>query len=183
MVALPFFLTVAVLVSAASAATDVKTERIPNGLTLGPLVLAPLLHFALTARAFGASAGLGAAGMSVAGALVCSIAPALLYRANAIGGGDVKLFAALGALLQPMMGIEAELYGFVAAALFAPARMAWEGKLLRVLGNTFALVANPILPRDRRRAIHPEMMTWMRLGPFIFVGVAVEALAHVRGAP
>ncbi len=180
MVALPFFLAVALVVGALSAATDLKSERIPNALTLGPLALAPVLHFALTARTLGARAGLLAAGFSVAGALVCSLAPALLYRSGAIGGGDVKLFAALGALLHPMIGIEAQLYGFVAAALYAPLRMAWEGKLLRVLGNTVALVANPILPASKRREISPEMMTWMRLGPFIFVGVLAEALLHLR---
>ena len=48
------------------------------------------------------------------------------------------------------------------AALYAPAKMAWDGKLLQVLGNTFALVANPFLPSDRKRNLSPEMMTMFR---------------------
>src|SRR5262249_36633620 len=122
------------------------------------------------------SQGLRAAALSVGGALACTLVPALLYRAGAMGGGDLKLLAAVGALCGPLLGVEAEFYGFMIGALYAPAKMAWEGKLLRVLGNTVALVANPFLPATRRREIAPEMMSELRFGPSIFVGV-VLALA------
>lgn len=181
MVGIVYFLGAALFVSAAAAAYDLKTGHMPNWLTLGPLAAAPIAHFVVDTARFGAKAGLLEAGYSVVGALSCCAIPALLYRLGAIGGGDVKLFAAIGALLLPLIGIEAEFYGFVAAALFAPARMAWEGKLLRVLGNTLGLVVNPFLPKAKRREITPEMLTWMRLGPFIFVGVLVEAILHWRG--
>ena len=36
------------------------------------------------------------------------------------------------------LGIEAELFGFIAAALYAPARLAYEGKLLRTLADVIA---------------------------------------------
>ena len=92
----------------------------------------------------------------------------------------MKLFAALGALLQPLIGFEAQTYAFVAAALIAPARLAYEGKLLKTLKNTVFLVANPFMPKDKRRTVDQEMMSWFRMGPAIFLGTAVAALMHWR---
>jgi prepilin peptidase CpaA len=92
----------------------------------------------------------------------------------------VKLLAAIGALLQWRAGIEAEFYAFLAAAIIAPARLAYEGKLLKVLGNSLALVVNPFRPKERRRQITPEMMTSVRFGPAIFVGVFGAALVFWR---
>jgi prepilin peptidase CpaA len=112
------------------------------------------------------------------GALVCALVPALLYYLGGIGGGDLKLLAALGAMLAPMMGLEAELYGFVAAALIAPARLAFEGKLFSTLGNTGKLVANAFLPPAKRKPIDKEKFTWTKMGPAIFVGTAFASLAN-----
>lgn len=175
------FLAVAVVITAAAAIIDWKTGHIPNWLTLTPLALAPLVHAGLALKASGLSAAGIAFGWSAAGALLCGLAPAILYVVGGMGGGDVKLLAALGAMLLPMLGLEAEFYGFAAAALYAPARMAYEGKLLRVLGNTLALVVNPFLPKEKRRTMTPEMMTWLRFGPAIFVGTCVAAYLNWRG--
>src|SRR5258706_5638893 len=108
--------------------------------------------------------------IAVAGVLIVVIAPAFMYAKGAMGGGDLKLFAALGALCQPLLGIEAEMYAFVLAALIAPAKMAYEGRLLAVLGNTLALVVNPFRSRSARREVPMEMMSWFRLGAAIFGG-------------
>jgi prepilin peptidase CpaA len=113
--------------------------------------------------------------MALAGVIVCSLAPGLLFWKGAMGGGDLKLFAAIGAMCQPLIGLEAEMYAFVVAAVLAPARMAYEGRLLEVLKNSLSLFLNPLRSREKRREIPPEMMTWFRLGPAVFVGTA---LAH-----
>jgi prepilin peptidase CpaA len=180
--AAPFaFLVVAVLVAAIGAWIDWRTGHIPNWVTLVPLGAAPLAHFGVTAAAARPlTEAAQAAGFSVLGAFVCAIVPVVLFRAGAIGGGDVKLLAAIGALCRPMVGIEAEFYAFMAAAIIAPARLAWEGKLLRVLGNTLALVINPFLPKKKRREIAPEMLTSIRFGPAIFAGTLIAALLHWR---
>src|SRR5690606_7695515 len=110
----------------------------------------------------------------------CGMVPYFLFRRGAMGGGDVKLLAALGALCtwppgphSLSVGLEAELYGFLAASLYALAKMAYEGKLLRVLGRTAFLCLNPVLPERLRRDIAPELMTSVRLGGAIFAGVVV----------
>jgi prepilin peptidase CpaA len=101
-----------------------------------------------------------------------------MYLKGGMGGGDLKLFAAIGALCQPLLGIEAQMYGFVVAAIVVPARMAFRGELLRVLGNSLTLALNPLRPAARRREVPAEMMTWFRLGPAIFAGTLLLVLAH-----
>lgn len=172
-------LGVAMALTCVAAYFDWRKGEIPNWLTLPALAIGPLLHFALGAKV-SASAGLNEAGVSVFGALVCAIVPVLLYRQNAIGGGDVKLFAAVGAICQPMIGIEAEMYGFLAAALVAPIRLAYDGKLLRTLKNALFVAMNPILPKEKRQEIEPEAMSWFRLGPAVFAGMVLTAALHWR---
>jgi prepilin peptidase CpaA len=176
------FLVAAVIVAGLAAFSDWRTGIIPDKLTLPALLGAPLAYLVrgIAAHA-GTDAAVTEAGWSLAGAIGCAAIPLLLYRQSAIGFGDVKLFAALGALLQPMIGLEAQTYGFVAAALLAPARLAYEGKLLATLKNTLALLVNPFMPKEKRRTIDQEMMSWFRLGPAIFVGTTLAALMHWRG--
>jgi prepilin peptidase CpaA len=189
----------ALAVTAIGAWYDWRTGHIPNWLTLGALGVAIVAHggyafatvspsaasasaasasAASASAASSARAAFEAAGLSLLGAAICALIPLLLYRMDAIGGGDVKLLAALGAILRPMLGIEAELYGFLAAAIIAPAWLAYEGKLGAVLANTLAIVKNPFLPKTKRREIPPEMLTSIRFGPGVFVGTCGAAAMH-----
>jgi len=172
------FLVVATLAAAIAAAWDLKTGRIPNWLTLGGVALGVAGHLVHGFVGSDARAALHGALLSVAGALFCSIAPLALYWKGGIGGGDLKLFAALGALCHPMLGIECQIYALAVAAVAAPARLAYEGRLFAVLGGSLALLINPLLPRERRRVVPPEMMTWFRLGPAIFAGTLLTLVAH-----
>ena len=126
MIGSPYFLAFAVLVAAIAAVFDWRTGRIPNVLTLGTLLLAPVTHFVSALAASGVSAGATAAGWSALTSAVTALVPAgLYYGASAIGGGDVKLLAALGAVLGGgsgglsgvTLGLEAELNAFLAAAI------------------------------------------------------------------
>jgi prepilin peptidase CpaA len=174
-----YFLIAAAAVAGVAAWTDAKTGHIPNWLTLGALGAALVAHFfagiAFTHSWRGGFTGLGA---SAAGAVVCALVPAFFYWRGAIGGGDIKLFAAIGALCHPMDGLEAETYAFIAAALIAPAQLAYKGLLFQTLGRSLALVVNPFRKAENRKETPPELMTWFRLGPSIFVGAAVMVLMH-----
>lgn len=184
MIGQPYFLIAAVIVAAVAAWFDARSGEMPNAVTLVPLAAAPVAHGIVAAVSVGNGGGFDAAvqaaGFSVLGAAVTVLVPALLYRAGAIGGGDVKLFAALGALLNTLLGVEAEFYACLAASLISLGVMAYHGKLLRVLGNTFALAFNPLLPKDKRREIPQEQLTWARFGPAIFIGTALTAVLHWR---
>lgn len=180
MLGVHYFLAAAVLVAAVAAWFDWRTGHIPDWVSLAPLAVGPIAHGIVAVATGNSHEAVQAAGYSILGAATCAFVPLVLYRAGAIGGGDVKLLAAIGALLRTRVGIEAEFYAFLAAALIAPARLAYEGKLLRVLANSLALVVNPFRPKERRRPITPEMMTSVRFGPAIFLGVAGAALVFWR---
>lgn len=180
MTMLPFLIATVVL-TAVAAWIDYRTGEIPNWLTLGALALAPIAHIANTVALGGGFKPAALAGLfSILGALMAGLVPFMLFARGAIGGGDVKLFAAIGALLRPMWGVEAEVYGFVAAALIAPARLAYEGKLLKTLKNATLLLLNPFLPKKKKIPVEPTMLSWFRMGPAIFIGCVITLLLHYR---
>jgi prepilin peptidase CpaA len=179
----PALLLVCCLVFVSLAAVwDLRTGTIPNHISLGALGVGLALHVAVHVVDLWSSGVLAAALAGVVDALLgivlCGLTPYLLFRVDAMGGGDVKLLAAVGAFVGPTMGLELELSAFIAMALFAPARLAYEGKLLAVLGNTLVLVANPFLPKQRKRELPRELLTPFKFGPAVLVANVVVLFAH-----
>jgi len=78
---------------------DVRWRRLPNWLTFG-LILSGLARSIILTGAIGA-------GHALAGMLAGVAIPLLLYAMGALGGGDVKLFAGVGAWLGagPVLGV------------------------------------------------------------------------------
>jgi prepilin peptidase CpaA len=170
---------VAMAVAAVAGWLDWRKGEIPNWLTLPAIGAAPLLHIARISMAKEPmETALSEGAISIGGAIVCAIVPMVLYRQNAIGGGDVKLFVAIGALLQPLVGIEAQMYGFFAGAILAPARLAYEGKLFSTMKNALVIGANLFLPAAKQRSVDAAVLSWFRLGPAIAVGVALACYLH-----
>jgi len=99
-------------VAGLAAYDDWRTGEIANWITL-PSVGAALVAYACFA---GSPHALG----SVASLLLCSTVPYALFRLGAMGGGDVKLFAALGAATgyDLRVGLEMQLAAFIVAAAF-----------------------------------------------------------------
>jgi prepilin peptidase CpaA len=122
--------------SAWAVREDLLAHRIPNRLTGSLLCLGCLLQFA-----FG---GWSALGQAALGALVGLAVLLPLYLLRAMGAGDVKLLAAIGALLGPywalIAGINTLIFGGVLAvgylligtlrAALAPAAVPWRVRLL-----------------------------------------------------
>lgn len=151
-----------------AAVTDGRSGRIPNWLTLPLLVLGPLLSLM--------SHGFSALLLCLLGILLCSLVPALLFTRNAMGGGDVKLLAALGGLLGPSCGIEVQFFSFCVIAFALLARMAWEGKLFATLRNVMIASGHLFLPKRLQRPLEPTLLTNMRMGVSIFVATAVSVV-------
>ncbi len=170
----------AVAVAGIAAVWDWRTGEIPNWLTLGGVVAGLLGNFVLGFRTGGLAEGGAAIGSSFLGILACGLVPMLMYRVGGIGGGDLKLLFALGALLRPSIGIEAELYAFVAITLYAPARLVYEGKLLRSLGNALSLFTDAFRPEEKRRKVDPELLSTVRFGPCVFLGTVIAAIVNMR---
>ena len=180
MMYLRWLFLLAVVVTAIAAWTDWRKGIIPNWLTLGALALGIILHTAIGYGRAGGNAAAQGAMYSALGALACGAVPLLLYVVGGGRGGDVKLFAALGALMRTTAGIEVVFYSFVIATIVAQAKLAYEGKLMATLANSAFLLINPFLPRSKRRPLSAQSMTWMKLGPSIFVGTVVAVLLHWR---
>ena len=159
------FLVAAAVVAGLAAWMDIRTGKIPNALTLGALVAGVVGRTIAGGLAGGVHGALAGGGFSIAGALLCGLVPAVMFWFGGAGGGDVKLFAALGALCQPMLGLEVETYAFVAAAVIAPMKLAYDGTLLRTLGRSLALIVNPLRRPEKREEVPREAMTWFRMGP------------------
>jgi Flp pilus assembly protein protease CpaA len=108
------------------------------------------------------------------------VLPMILHRVSGMGGGDVKLLGAVGALCGPVLGMQVELYSFVAVVLYAPAKLAYAGTLLQTARRCAALAASPFLPKDRRPQLSEEFKTTIRFAPAALCGVAATGLAHWR---
>ncbi len=170
---------VAILVAALAAWADWRRGEIPDWLTYGALFLGPMINIGrLLYAKEPMDAALTEGGFSLGGMLMCAVVPAILYRQGAIGGGDLKLLAAVGGFLQTTYGIEAEMYAFFGAALIAPAILAYQGKLILTIKNSFAILANLFLPKAKRRTVEETALTWLRLGPAVLFGVALTAYLH-----
>jgi prepilin peptidase CpaA len=156
----------AVALAAVAAGWDWRTGTIPNWITLPPLALAPLGHLAVS--------GLPGLCGSILGIFACGLIPYLLFRRDAMGGGDVKMFAAIGGLIGVTPGIEAQVFALAVATVFTGIQLARRSQLTRVLRNTLRIAVNPVLPGRLRRPVPPELLTTIRLGPAILAGLVLS---------
>jgi prepilin peptidase CpaA len=172
---------VALGVTAAGAVADYRTGHIPNGLTYPALAVAPFAWAGLELARGGDAAHAGIAFLaSVGGAFVCGIFPAYQFKRRQLGGGDVKLFAALGAMLGPVIGLHAQFFAMLFAALWVPATWAWRGIFWKTLAEALAQIPRVIGRQRAARPISPTLASKIRLGPAILAG-ALCAVA-LRGA-
>lgn len=167
-----YFYLAALAVALVAAVLDARTGHIPNWLTLGTLALA------LPAKAL-ASSSFVASGLALLGAALCALLPWLVSRAGGMGGGDVKLFAAIGALLQPLAGLHAVSYAFLAVASWAIVLLARQGRVASAFGTAAGLFSSRF---GARAAVPTREMTELCFGPAIFIGTLLAVFACWRGA-
>jgi len=125
----------AALVSTAAAIHDLKWRRIPNWLT-GAALIAGLVVNVWLGGANGALTAL--TGAAVGLALLLPI-----YAVRGLGAGDVKLLAAVGAILGPQNVLLVALYGALIGGLMSLAQLAIRGRLLPMLQQALILRMRP----------------------------------------
>jgi prepilin peptidase CpaA len=97
-----------------------------------------------------------------------------------MGGGDVKLLAALGALGGPRLGLEIEIIGMCFGAAYGLILLARRGALRKSLVASLSVAINLLLPARLRRPVPPAEMMPMRLGVPLFLGT-VTGIALAAG--
>jgi prepilin peptidase CpaA len=150
-------------VTAVAAIIDHRTGHIPNWLTLPMLVAAPVFY--------GIVSGFHAAMLSLVGAILVGVIPFLVYRSGGLGGGDVKLFMAIGAVLGAGLGFRVELYSFLGGAAFGVILLAKRGQLRQGMR---AMIKSLTRPFQRGGAAGQAFdFGTIRFGPLIFLATVV----------
>jgi prepilin peptidase CpaA len=131
----PLVPVVASAVAGVAAFTDLRSRCIPNWLTLS----AAGVGVALNGWSGGPQGGLTAlAGLGLGLALLLPF-----YLMRAVGAGDVKLLAALGALLGPQALISVAVYGALVGGAMSAVVLIGRGRLLLTLSE---MVVQRMLP-------------------------------------
>jgi prepilin peptidase CpaA len=150
----------------AAAAIDVRTRRVPNALTAS--LAAAGVAFAI--------AGIGR--LTIAGSLAgIAVGLGLMLPGHlfgATGAGDVKLFAAAGALLGPAPTAAAFLYTALAGGALALVIASRRGRLQRTVHGTARLVASAAANSAEIEA--PVENNRFPYAPAIAVGAVIAAL-------
>lgn len=158
----------AALASGALVATvvDIRVRRIPN---------------ALTATMAGIGVGLaasGASGVSLGASLVgFALGLGLMMPGHALGAtgaGDVKLMAAVGAIVGPALVVSAFLFTALAGGVLAVAVAVRRQRLAATLVGTGRLIA---VPGEARKEIQAATSSSrFAYGPAIAIGSVLAAL-------
>lgn len=126
------------------AAGDLMWQRIPRQLTTTAFFIGITYH-----------AFFGGFTSALIAAVAGFAAGVVFFRMGAIGGGDVKLLAALGALLGLQRWGRAIFVAVIVAALIALLVAAWQRALKQTLRNSFTLLATlPTRGLAPHEAIH-----------------------------
>jgi prepilin peptidase CpaA len=169
----PIVLALLVLaITAAAAVSDLRTGLISNKLTLGALG-------ALFAAQLGFNGLRAGAVAALTGLLFASLIPLVLYVARGLGGGDLKLMAACGVGLGPLLAMEAQMIAFSVGCLFAIGKAIHGGVLWQTLRGSTFMLTNAIAPLGKRRDVPESVSTPVRFAPFIFCGVLFTVLGHL----
>ncbi|MFZ5896395.1 MAG: prepilin peptidase [Myxococcota bacterium] len=168
-------LVLAVIVTLAAAIWDQQTGLIPNTITYPLLALGAVTHLAITLARFPNASSLIIILEIIAGATLCALVPFLLWRKSAMGGGDVKLLAGLGALLGPSVGLELELYAFLCGVVMAPIVLAYRGQLGATAKRSFALLIRPFSKTKQEPNADKKPLTELRFGPAICLATLLVA--------
>ncbi len=164
-------LWLALALASVAALIDVRSGRIPNAITYPAIALGLALGLAP-----GADPGLGARGLGLAVGFGPSFA---LFLAGVLGGGDVKLLAALGALVGFPAIVEVLLYSGLAGAVIGLGVLVWNGRLAATLHGMAAIAGMASL--GQRPPPVPARDLRIPLGAAICTGVAWTLAAPVWG--
>ena len=128
----PLIVTTAAIFIAVCITLDVRTRRIPNLVTGSTMVLGTILN-----TAYSGGSGLAA---SLLGVFVPMTILLLPFAMGGIGGGDVKMMGALGALVGPRLALWGLVLGMILGGVIMMFHLARRGRLGEKVRATGAMV-------------------------------------------
>jgi prepilin peptidase CpaA len=186
-----------------AAVTDVRTGQIPNrlvawGVGLGVAMPVTSALFAAPEGALLVTLGEGL-GRALFGLLVTAAVPLALFLLRALGGGDVKLFAAVGALGGPSLGFAIVSHAFFFAVPLAVTIWLRQGRLRAALGTTGRLAlswaprwvrqeagcehTSSAVPGGLPRRVRRAELTRVRFAPAILLAALWVLLRSMMNLP
>ncbi len=154
---------------------DLRYRKIPNWATLPAIILGLGLN--------GLVLGWGGMKTSGLGFLVGFGALLILFVLSWMGGGDVKLMAAVGALKGYPFVVSALFYSLIVGVVIGVAMLIWNRKTQRTFKNLFFVVASRLSPLFPKRDIIPEETQKIPFGLAIVLGTVWALIMGYAWSP
>jgi len=152
----------AILLLALCAYWDLRYRKIPNWATLPAIVLG----LGMNAMQHGWG-GIKASGL---GLLVGFGALLVLFLLSWMGGGDVKLMAAVGALKGFPFVLSALFYSLVVGVVIGVVMLIWKRKTLKTFKNLFMVVGSRVTKLVPKQDIDRQEAQKIPFGVAIIIG-------------
>jgi prepilin peptidase CpaA len=165
----------ALLLLVLSACWDLKYRKIPNWATLPGIILGLGLN-----GLHGGWAGMKASGM---GFLVGFAALLILFVLGWMGGGDVKLMAAVGALKGYPFVTSALFYSLLVGVVIGVAMLIWNRRTTRTFKNLFFVLGSRVSRLVPRQHIVPHETQKIPFGVAIVLGTVLAAIMGAAWSP
>ncbi|WP_330948630.1 A24 family peptidase [Virgibacillus sp. MG-45] len=148
---------------------DIKHHKIPNWLSLSGMLVGILYHLVTN--------GLDGLIFSFFGLLVAGAIFMLLYLFKAIGAGDVKLFAAIGAIVGVQLVLYMMMYSIIVAGLIAIVILLFTKTFLQKLTSAFFHIIGSILSKDLQ-GLEEFKTTKSTRFPFMYAVLPAVAITY-----
>ncbi len=119
--------------------SDIRSRRIPNWVVLSGLIAGFVGHGVLD--------GWGGIGTAALGFGLACLIYVPLYMLRGMGGGDLKLMAAVGALAGPMNWLYIFIFTAILGGVFALLLTLVKGRLRKTLGNVGYIICELVQRR------------------------------------
>lgn len=154
------FILIAIL--AASLVCDLRSRTIPNLITIPAMVLGIIINI-MKNQVEGIK-------LSFFGILISFLILIIPFYIGGLGGGDVKLMMAVGALMGPWFALNALIYTAVAGALMALGIIIYQKKLGKCFSNIMGYLASIFLLQEIVPIDKEEARTYFPYGLAIGIG-------------
>ena len=140
---------------------DVQTLKIKNKITVSYLVLGLILNTLLS----------GSQGLvfGLMGMIIGLLSLFWLYLLGGVGAGDVKLFAAIGAIMGKSYIIDLAIYSSICAGIVGICAMIYYRKLQKSFKNIFSILLSIILFKSPKTVANYAKETSLKIPYMIAV--------------